>query len=137
MSTERAADESRLDPCPAEEWHRDGRGLWAMRSCRFAFKHTARHEFTSWQYYKQAPEPSELSALRTRLRAMEGAQDDKLLWTLDNVYTIARRELRRGDPREMWGHIIRLCEKVGCKPRGVLRDNGGALPSPPAPEEAP
>lgn len=57
------------------------------------------------------------------------AQDD-LLWALDNVYTIARRELttaRRnmGDERtrDMWGHVLRLCEKAGCQSRGVLRDS--------------
>ncbi len=49
-------------------------------------------------------------------------------WVLDNIYTIARRELRHGDPRGMWGHVIRLCEKTGCVGRGVLRDNGGSMP---------
>lgn len=49
-------------------------------------------------------------------------------WVLDNIYTIARRELRHGDPRGMWGHVIRLCEKTGCIGRGVLRDNGGSMP---------
>lgn len=43
-------------------------------------------------------------------------------WVLDNIHTIARREVRRGDPRGMWGHIIRLCEKAGRKGRGILRD---------------
>lgn len=52
---------------------------------------------------------------------------DTLQWTLDNIYTIARRELRHGDPRERWGHVIRLCEKAGCQSRGVLRDNGGSV----------
>ncbi len=49
-------------------------------------------------------------------------------WTLDNVFTIARRELRRaedGKPLrlEMWSHVLRLCEKAGCQERtvGVLR----------------
>lgn len=55
-------------------------------------------------------------------------------WVLDNIYTIARREARRaesGHPLrpEMWAHVIRLCEKVGCHERGVLRDNGGSLDS--------
>jgi hypothetical protein len=27
----------------------------------------------------------------------------------------------------MWGHVLRLCEKVGCQSRGVLRDNGGSV----------
>lgn len=62
-------------------------------------------------------------------------------WTLDNIYTIARREIRRlgpddqgqrseptvGRSREMWSHVLRLCEKAGCQSRGVLRDNGGSV----------
>jgi hypothetical protein len=48
-------------------------------------------------------------------------------WVLDNIYTIARREIRRGDERGSWGHVLRLCEKVGCQGRGVLRDNGGSV----------
>lgn len=52
-----------------------------------------------------------------------------LQWTLDNIFTIARRELRHGDPRDRWGHILRLCEEAGCQGRGVLRDNGGAVES--------
>jgi hypothetical protein len=50
-------------------------------------------------------------------------------WVLDNIYTIARREAARDDPRGRWGHVLRLCEKVGCQGRGVLRDNGGSLPA--------
>jgi hypothetical protein len=48
---------------------------------------------------------------------------DELRWVLDNVYTIARREAARDDPRGRWGHVLRLCEKVGCVSRvvGVLR----------------
>ena len=46
----------------------------------------------------------------------------KLRWTLDNIYTIARREVSgRHDPRERWRHVLRLCEAVGCQGRGVLR----------------
>ena len=52
-------------------------------------------------------------------------------WVLDNIYTIARRELRRLErlaytdaERDPWRHILRLCEKVGCHGRGVLRDTG-------------
>lgn len=50
-------------------------------------------------------------------------------WVLDNIYTIARREASRpdGDPRGRWAHVLRLCEKVGCQGRGVLRDNGGSV----------
>ena len=57
---------------------------------------------------------------------------DKLPWTLDNIYTIARREMRRTADQqrpEMWAHVLRLCEAVGCKERtvGVLRET----PAPP------
>jgi hypothetical protein len=52
-------------------------------------------------------------------------EDTKLLmWVIDNIYTIARRELRRKELRpEMWNHVLRLCERVGAKSRtvGVLR----------------
>ena len=57
--------------------------------------------------------------------------NDLLQWTLDNIYTIARREAQKDDPRGRWGHVVRLCEQVGCQGRGVLRDNGGSLDSRP------
>jgi hypothetical protein len=54
---------------------------------------------------------------------------------LDNIYTIARREYRRlevGKPMrpDMWAHVKRLCEEVGCQARtvGVLRDGEEAVP---------
>ena len=62
-----------------------------------------------------------------------------LQWTLDNIYTIARRKLRRlerdlpssdrlaAEEAVAWGHVLRLCEKAGCQSRGVLRDNGGSV----------
>ncbi len=58
-------------------------------------------------------------------------------WTLDNVFTIARREKKRVDSGwplrpEMWAHVLRLCEAAGCQSRGVLRDNGGSVEEPPA-----
>lgn len=57
-------------------------------------------------------------------------------WTLDNIYTIARRETNRIERpghtpvtdehyHGRWGHVLRLCEQAGCQGRGVLRDNGG------------
>lgn len=65
------------------------------------------------------------------LARQEEPPNDKRQWTLDNIYTIARREaLREYDPRGRWGHVMRLCEAIGCQPRGVLRDNGGVLPAP-------
>lgn len=76
------------------------------------------------------------STLAQELRACaEGSQ--MLQWTLDNIYTIARRELNRierpghasmmHDPHARWSHVVRLCEKAGCQGRGVLRDNGGPV----------
>jgi hypothetical protein len=63
-------------------------------------------------------------------------------WVLDNIFTIARREIVRLELKEnpnlttldRWRHVLRLCEKVGCKGRGVLRDNGGELVSRDAPK---
>jgi hypothetical protein len=43
--------------CLAEEWHRDGRGLWAMRACINKAKHGGRiggaHVFSAWRYNVQ------------------------------------------------------------------------------------
>ena len=59
----------------------------------------------------------------TAVGAESTAALTKLLqWTLDNVYTIARREANRDDPRGRWGHVLRLCEKAGCQGRGVFVD---------------
>jgi hypothetical protein len=71
-----------------------------------------------------------------------------LQWTLDNIYTIARREVRRLERAgaaeiesvsgDRWGHVLRLCESAGCQGCGVLRDNGGSVAgasSPPETEE--
>lgn len=61
--------------------------------------------------------------LYERQLAQRDTEMAKLRWTLDNIYTIARREVSgRHDPRERWRHVLRLCEAVGCQPRGVLRE---------------
>jgi hypothetical protein len=44
-----------LRACLAEEWHRDGRGLWARRTCRLWAPHGNRHDFSSWEYNVQPP----------------------------------------------------------------------------------
>lgn len=41
--------------CPAEEWHRDGRGLWATRSCISAQGHQSPHTFEPWRYNVTPP----------------------------------------------------------------------------------
>lgn len=46
--------QAEVHKCKAEEWQRDGRGLWAMRHCRFVGKH-GHHEFTSWTYNVEPP----------------------------------------------------------------------------------
>jgi hypothetical protein len=69
-------------------------------------------------------------------------------WAADNCYTLARREIRRleswrkdggettpiGMAVTAWEHIIRICERAGCKSTGVLRDppepSAGALGRP-------
>lgn len=46
-----ATSSAPVTKCKAEEWHRDGRGLWAMRSCISATAHAgAPHIFTAWRY---------------------------------------------------------------------------------------
>jgi hypothetical protein len=63
--------------------------------------------------------------------AEQREQLDKKQWTLDNIYTIARRHAQgKHDTQGRWGHILRLCEAVGCQPRGVLKDNGGSMEGP-------
>jgi hypothetical protein len=63
----------------------------------------------------------------------QGAADKTKDWAADNCYTLARRELKRlsglerDDNRalvalEAWRHIIRICERGGCAPAGVLRE---------------
>lgn len=49
------------------------------------------------------------------------APERDLRWTLNNIYTIARR---RAHPRlhDAWSDVLRLCEEAGCAVRGVLRD---------------
>lgn len=50
---------------------------------------------------------------------------------MDNCYTLARRELKRLAQEgyaaeslsvERWGHVLRICELVGCVSAGVLRE---------------
>ncbi len=47
--------------CLAEEWHRDGRGIWAVRRCSqlAGADHGPRHLFTSWSFGASQPVPSE------------------------------------------------------------------------------
>ncbi len=79
------------------------------------------------------------AATRAARPADAPTPDDKLKWTLDNIFTLARRELKRdlkGKPprtQDMWGHVIRLCTAVGCESRlvGILREEDAA-PLPPA-----
>jgi hypothetical protein len=59
---------------------------------------------------------------KARLAASEAERKVKdMQWTLDNIFTLARREVNKDDPYGRWGHVLRLCERVGCKGRGVLR----------------
>jgi hypothetical protein len=41
--------------CLAQEWQRDGRGLWAMRACRHYYQHNTPHDFEPWRYNVQPP----------------------------------------------------------------------------------
>jgi hypothetical protein len=67
-------------------------------------------------------EQTYVKRVREQLLAYAGDDVGKLRWTLDNIYTIARREALKNDPRGRWGHVLRLCERVGCQGRGVLPD---------------
>ena len=52
------------------------------------------------------------------------AATDKLLrWTIDNIYTIARREAKRAGASQNWRHVMRLCAAAGAHGLGVLRDD--------------
>ncbi len=88
---------------------------------------TAGPDGTGYKYAWDELVPAEqewLKVVRSRIRT---AQDTEQ-WVIDNIYTIARREANRsGGDIKAWGHVLRLCEKVGCQPHGVLRDNGGSL----------
>jgi hypothetical protein len=58
-------------PCPAEEWHRDGRGLWAVRRCRnWHTQKGSPHSFTQWEYNAQPPGLTEQSRQQEALRAL-------------------------------------------------------------------
>lgn len=41
--------------CKAEEWQRDGRGLWATRSCISHHGHRSSHTFEPWRYNVAPP----------------------------------------------------------------------------------
>lgn len=41
--------------CKAEEWQRDGRGLWARRACNDLASHGGRHSFGLWEHNQQPP----------------------------------------------------------------------------------
>ena len=52
--------------CRAEEWQRDGRGLWAMRTCISHEGHQSEHTFGQWRYRLVPP------ALRLAKEATNG-----------------------------------------------------------------
>lgn len=41
--------------CLAAEWSRDGRGLWATRTCSGPLYHGREHVFGPWQYNVEPP----------------------------------------------------------------------------------
>jgi hypothetical protein len=50
--------------------------------------------------------------------------NDRMQWSLDNIYTIAIREERYGGKHaKPWTHVRRLCERFGCAVR-VVRPAG-------------
>jgi hypothetical protein len=64
-------------PCPAEEWHRDGRGLWAVRRCRnWHTQKGSPHSFTQWEYNAQPPGLTEQSRQQEAWQPIETAPKD-------------------------------------------------------------
>lgn len=111
----------------------------AMRRCgarsgQFVCDRDAGHGGDHRGYNEQIDEPIFWKGGQlTRPKSAAETDRDALQWTLDNIYTLARRELVKlerlaytDEERDGWRHVLRLCEKVGCQPRGVLKDNGGA-----------
>lgn len=80
--------------CVAEEWQRDGRGLWAMRCCISHAGHDSAHTFEPWRYNVKPRERELLVCLR-RMCGMYGAysrrlahllaEDDGKVWTLAHL----------------------------------------------------
>lgn len=61
--------------CVAEEWHRDGRGLWAMRRCISHQGHDSSHTFEPWRYDVDPPQSrSQTKAERDRKALLSAAQ---------------------------------------------------------------
>lgn len=84
--------------------------------------------------FRAMVEYGEAHSVDTFVRHLAGDKQ-VLAWIVDNIYTIARRELRRvedGKPLrpEMWAHVFRLCDKAGGQLRtvGVLRASDAVDP---------
>jgi hypothetical protein len=76
--------------CKAEQWQRDGRGLWAKRACTGLASHGGSHSFGLWEHNPQTQNPTDelLAALRA-LVEIYGPSTDY------GAPTAARRSTRR------------------------------------------
>jgi len=79
----------RAQECKAEEWVRDGRGLWAMRRCMSAPSHGGRHLFTSWTYNVQPPGQSSERARQQGLKKalIDLVEDLEARWDMNDSHT--------------------------------------------------
>lgn len=69
-----------VEACLAEEWHRDGRGFYAVRRCTGKPKHGNKHTFGRWSYYAKPPhliraEAAELTLASERQRAEQAERE--------------------------------------------------------------
>jgi hypothetical protein len=95
--------------CVAEEWQRDGRGLWAMRSCISHAGHDSAHTFTPWNYDVKPRERELLVCLR-RMCGMYGAysrrlahllaEDEGRVWTFEFANSLALKAIADAERKQ-------------------------------------
>lgn len=79
--------------CLAQEWQRDGRGLWAMRHCTYDAQHRGKsHFYGPWQY--NVPDPM-VAAKDAEIARLREERD-----TLDKHHESAENEVLRYHDRE-------------------------------------
>lgn len=110
--------------CAAEEWHRDGRGHWAMRACRNALHAELRecsHAFGPWKLGIESPF-SRLTAVeeeRDELKAYANAKDAELRRaylhaTADTTHLESQLTLLQQERRELLTLLAEATNGWGC-----------------------
>jgi hypothetical protein len=85
--------------CKAEQWQRDGRGLWAKRACTGLASHGGSHSFGLWEHNPQTQNPTDelLAALRALVEIYGPSTDysdvAQIAWA-DAEDAIARAEAK-------------------------------------------